>query len=81
MTPEMNMKLMEQFKKEMDETLKYKELMKIFKDDDYLEQALDEIMTDEYLHAKFFRDFLIENNIYKPMEQPDCEKKWAMITE
>jgi rubrerythrin len=80
MTPELTLKLMEQFKKEMDDVLKYRELEKAT-DDEYLEEALTEIEHDEYLHAKFLRSYLWEQGVYKPAEHIECEKKWTMIND
>ena len=79
-TPDMTLKLMEQFKKEMDDVLKYRELQKAT-DDEYLEEALEEIEHDEHLHAKFLHSYLLEHGVYKPAEHVECEKKWAMIND
>ena len=47
--------------------------------DEYLKDALEEIMYDEYLHAKFVRSYLIENDAYDPMQHEELEKAFAAI--
>ena len=80
MKPEVILKLKEQFKAETQAYMAY-EMIKDMIDDEYLEDALDEIMYDEYLHAKFLRDFMMHHNVYNPMEHPDCEKAYKKMME
>jgi rubrerythrin len=77
--PELGIKLMEQFKKEMDDVCKYRELEKMSMSDPYLKDALEEIEDDEYLHAKFLRKFLMGEGIFRPTEHIDLAQKWEHI--
>ena len=78
MKPELNLKMKEQFKAE---TLAYAgyEALLDHVDDDYLKEALEEIMYDEYLHAKFLRSYMINSGIYDPEQHPDCEKAYMKM--
>lgn len=78
MKPETILKLKEQFKAE---TIAYSGYQMICEaiDDDYLEEALEEIMYDEYLHAKFLRSYMIDAGIYDPEQHPDCEKAYMKM--
>lgn len=70
--------LEELFCRELDAYCSYKEWAEET-EDAILEMALEEIMLDEYLHAKFLRDYLIDNNSYtlKP-EDPYEMKFWKV---
>ena len=68
----------EMFKRELDAYCDYKKWSEET-DDFILEMALDEIMKDEYLHAKFLRDYLIRHDIYHPDEHEEYEKKFMKI--
>jgi hypothetical protein len=48
-------------------------------DDDYLEEALEEIMYDEYLHAKFLRNYMLEEGLYDPVQHAECEKAYMKM--
>jgi rubrerythrin len=79
MKPEVILKLKEQFKAEQMAYSGY-EMIKDMVDDEFLEEALEEIMYDEYLHAKFVRNYLMEINSYDPNQHPDLEKiYWKMM--
>jgi Mn-containing catalase len=56
MKPEVLLKLKEQFKAETMAYSGYEAIIEMI-DDEYLEEALEEIMYDEYLHAKFLRSY------------------------
>ena len=76
--PECVLKLKEQFKSEIMAYNSYKMIVNMTSDG-YLKEALDEVMYDEYLHAKFIRSYLIENNAYDPMQNEELEKMFAAI--
>jgi ferritin len=79
--PEIVLKLKEQFKAEMSAYNAYHTIKNMI-EDDYLEEALEEVMYDEFLHAKFLRSYMIEHNLYDPAQHVDCEKSYhAMIEE
>jgi rubrerythrin len=80
MKPEIILKLKEQFK---GETIAYAgyEAIKEHIDDEYLEDALEEIMYDEYLHAKFLRSYMIELGVYDPSQHADCEAAYKKMLE
>ena len=80
MKPEAILKLKEQFKAETIAYTGYQAVLNII-DDDYLEEALEEIMYDEYLHAKFLRNYMIDQNVYDPAQHPDCEKAFMKMLE
>jgi hypothetical protein len=48
-------------------------------EDSYLEEAIEEIMYDEYLHAKFLRKYMMEKGLYKPSENPEYESRFLKI--
>lgn len=75
MKPELVLKMKEQFKAE---TIAYAgyEALRNMVDDDYLEEALEEIMYDEYLHAKFLRSYMMDAGVYNPAQHEDCEKAY-----
>lgn len=68
------------FKWEIDAYCGYKEWAEKT-EDPILEMALDEIMKDEYLHAKFLREYLIRHDVYKPHETDEYEIKFHKIHE
>jgi ferritin len=81
MKQEVILKLKEQFKAETAAYNGYL-MIKNMAEDDYLEEALEEIMYDEYLHAKFLRSYMMEKGIYDPAQHVECEKAYqAMISD
>ena len=80
MKPEIILKMKEQFKAETAAYAAY-EMLSEQVDDEYLESALEEIMYDEYLHAKFLRDYMIEKGVYDPMQHVECEKAYKKMME
>ena len=69
--------LIEQFRLEMDAYCRYKELL--HKYDSHLKAALKEIMWDEYLHAKFLRNYLMKSGAYTPEEHYELERQFRRI--
>jgi rubrerythrin len=80
MKPELILKMKEQFKAETLAYAGYEALIEHI-DDEYLEEALEEIMYDEYLHAKFLRSYMIELGVYDPAQHADCEKAYMKMIE
>jgi rubrerythrin len=80
MKPEVILKMKEQFKAETLAYSGYEYLLEMI-DDEYLEKALEEIMYDEYLHAKFLRSYMMENGLYDPQQYPECEKAYMKMTD
>ena len=80
MKPEIVLKLKEQFKAEMTAFNSYQMIIDAI-DDDYLEDALEEIMYDEYLHAKFLRSYMMEQGVYDPLQHVECEKAYTKMTD
>lgn len=80
MKPEVILKMKEQLKSETAAYAGY-EMIKNQIDDDYLEDALEEIMYDEYLHAKFIRSYLMEIGAYDPAQHAECEKAYKKMME
>lgn len=78
MKPEVVLKLKEQFKAETTAYSAYETICSMV-DDEYLEEALEEIMYDEYLHAKFLRSYLMEHGVYDPNQHADCEKAYMKM--
>jgi hypothetical protein len=66
------------FRKELDAYCAYKDWSEET-DDTMLEMALEEIMYDEYLHAKFLRDYLIDHGMYTLTDADPHEKKFWKI--
>jgi rubrerythrin len=76
--PECVLKLKEQFKSEIIAYNSYKAIVNMTMDT-YLKQALEEIMYDEYLHAKFVRAYLMENDAYDPMQNEELERMFFAV--
>lgn len=74
-----NIKTLEDmFRLEIDAFCDYKDWRE--STEDYvLEMALDEIMMDEYLHAKFLRDYMVDKNLYTLTPDDPHEKKFWKI--
>jgi hypothetical protein len=66
------------FRKEIDAYCAYKKWCEET-DDEVLEMALEEIMMDEFLHANFLRDYLMDNHMYTLSEDDPHEKKFWKI--
>ena len=66
------------FKLEVDAYCDYKQWREET-DDIVLEMALEEIMMDEYLHAKFLRDYMIDKEMYSLSADDPHEKKFWKI--
>jgi hypothetical protein len=47
--------------------------------DKFLERAFEEMMEDEYLHAKFLHDYLMDHDLYNPDADDAYEKKFWKI--
>ena len=80
MKPEIILKMKEQLKAETAAYAAY-EMLKEQIDDDYLEEALEEIMYDEFLHAKFLRSYMMEMGVYDPAQHGECEKAYKKMME
>ena len=80
MKPEIILKLKEQLKSEQCAFMAYESLTEMI-DDEYLEEALEEIMYDEYLHAKFIRSYLMEIGSYDPAQHAELEKNYTKMME
>ena len=66
------------FRKELDAYCTYKDWAEET-EDEILEMALEEIMVDEYLHAKFLRDYMIDKDMYTLTDTDPHEKKFWRI--
>lgn len=80
MKPELIIKLKEQFKAEEMAYSAYCDLKKHV-EDEYLEEAIEEIMYDEFLHAKFLRTYLMKMNAYDPKQHVDLEQMFTHMLE
>lgn len=69
----MRSKVHDAMKKEMEAYWMYDKLAKESQDNQFI-WAMWEIMDDEYLHAKYLRKYMIDNDMYD-METP-CEEKY-----
>lgn len=70
--------LEELFRLELDAYCDYKEWCEET-EDAVLEMALEEIMIDEYLHAKFLRDYMMDQDMYTLTPEDPHEKKFWKI--
>jgi rubrerythrin len=68
----------EMFRKEIDAYCAYKSLADSI-EDEYLERAFEEIMHDEYLHARFLHDYLMDHDLYWPDNEDEHERKFWKI--
>lgn len=66
---------LEMFRKEMDSYCTYKEWAESTSDG-YLELAFTEMMEDEFLHARFLHDHLMNNDLYSPSGDDEYERKY-----
>jgi ferritin len=78
MKPEFVLKMKEQLRSEQAAYAAYQTL-KDWVDDSYLEDALEEIMYDEFLHAKFLRSYLMEHQAYDPAQCVELEKAYQKM--
>jgi rubrerythrin len=76
--PECVLKLKEQLKGEECAYTAYKTIIEMT-DDEYLKEALEEIMYDEFLHAKFLRSFMMEHKVYDPAQCVELEKAYQSM--
>ena len=79
MTQEQVTKCIDNFKREVDSYCKYKEMLPIIQNNDLLTEAVEEIMHDEYLHARFLRGYLMDRGFYIPSEHADYESKFLKM--
>ena len=75
---EYKMSMEDLFRRELDAYCAYKEWQEETSDP-VLDMALEEIMTDEYLHAKFLRDYMIDKDLYTLKDDDPHEKKYWKI--
>lgn len=68
----------EMFRKEIDSYCTYKEWAEET-NDIWLEKAFEEMMEDEFLHAKFIHEYLMNNNLYSPTNEDMHEQKYWKI--
>ena len=68
----------EMFHKELDAYCTYKAWTEDT-NDSFLERAFEEIMEDEYLHARFLHDYLMDHDMYTPEGEDEYEKKFWKI--
>jgi hypothetical protein len=68
----------EMFQREMMAYCSYRD-WKEDSEDTFLELALEEMMEDEFLHARFLRDYMIKHELYKPEENDADELKYWKI--
>jgi hypothetical protein len=73
-----NETLEDMFRKELDAYCVYKD-WKEETTDPIFEMALEEIMIDEYLHAKFLRDYMIDKDMYTLTDSDPHEKKFWKV--
>ena len=66
------------FRKEIDAYCTYKEWAENTQDE-FLERAFEEMMEDEYLHARFLHDYLMDNDLYAPSGDDEHERKFWKI--
>lgn len=66
------------FRKEIDAYCTYKEWAEAT-EDVVLEMAFEEIMMDEYLHAKFLRDYLTDHDMYPLDAADEHERKFIKM--
>lgn len=66
------------FRKEIDAYCDYKALLEET-EDEYIEAAFEEIMQDEYLHARFLHDYLMDHDLYWPENTDEHEKRFWKI--
>ena len=73
-------KLKEQLRAEIQAYNAY-DMLKSMTEDTFLEEALEEIMYDEFLHAKFLRSYLIDANMYDMKQHSDLEAMYTKMLE
>ena len=68
----------EMFRKEIDSYCTYKEWAEDT-NDSWLARAFEEMMEDEFLHANFIHEYLMDNNLYTPANEDMHEQKYWKI--
>ena len=71
---------MNMFHREVDAYCGYKEWCESVSDV-FLKAAIYEIMEDEYLHARFLRNYMKDNDMYQVEANDPYEKKFLNIEE
>jgi rubrerythrin len=74
--------VVEDYKDELEDVLKYRALARRAKNADapYLAIVLTRIENDEFTHAEYLRDYLIHKGVYDPEgKHKDLEEKWLDI--
>ena len=66
------------FRKELDAYCTYKEWAEET-NDIIFERALHEMMEDEYLHARFLHEYVMDRDLYSPDADDEYEKKFWKI--
>ena len=77
-TDMMEHQYIEMFRKEIDSYCTYKEWAEEA-NDDWLQRAFEEMMEDEFLHANFLHEYLMDNNLYNPTNEDLHEQKFWKI--
>ena len=75
---EYKMSMEDLFRRELDAYCAYKEWQEETTDS-ILEMALEEIMLDEFLHAKFLRDYMLDKEMYTLKDDDPHEKRYWKI--
>lgn len=70
--------LEDMFRMELDAYCEYREWEEET-EDSILEMALEEIMMDEFLHARFLRDYMLDKEMYMLKSDDPYEKKYWKI--
>lgn len=78
MNSEYDISLMSLFHREIDAYNAYDKWVEET-DDMTLAMGLEEIMIDEFLHAKFLREYLIDKDMYMPDEKDTYERMFCKI--
>lgn len=71
-------KMMEHLKEELEDIKEYHEMSKEAQRGGMHRRAknLEKIAMEEYTHARYIRDTLIEAGAYVPEENKECEEMW-----
>lgn len=72
------MSLEDLFRRELDAYCAYKEWVEETTDE-ILEMGLEEIMLDEFLHAKFLKEYMMDKDMYTLKSDDPHEKKFWKI--
>lgn len=78
---EVTKKMMEHLKEELEDVQEYHEMALEAEKHGHIRKArnLEKISMEEFTHAKYIRDTLIDAGAYVPEDHAECEEMWHRV--